>query len=673
MAWWDLGPTWLAAAAVYFLPGLLVLVCAGVRRLPLAALAAPMSATLAGTAAVLLPFAGVPFTPLTYWLAAATAALAAVGARALWRRSRAYRPLVLGAQGPLPAADLGSVAAGAMVPLGIAVAALIIGYRFMNGFGSPEAFSQTFDNVYHLNAVRHIVATENGSTLTLGNLTAASKGLYPAAMHDMMALLVMLGAPSVMAAVNVGTIVMGAVVWPLGCVFLVSRIVGYRPIPLLIAGVLSSAFSAFPYLLVAFGVLYPNHAAVALLPAVLALAVEALGVSRTPPTSPVAPVIALAAVLPGLALTHPSTIPALAAFAAPAIINRTVLVWVEVREGTAKRRAAVGWMIGTAVYALVSLALWIVLRPNLSTAGWTSFQSNARAIGEILSSAPMGTTIAWVLLPLTVIGLYVCARQLRRYAWVAGMFGVGAILYLVVSSWSNGAFRDFVTGIWYTDSYRLAALLPLVTLPVVVLGGEWLIWRLRWVVGTALHRLGEKRLPQLQRLPERTTAAVGVAAVLAMGVAAQGGTLSGVQERLRTIFATTPASGILSTDEVALLREVPAYVPEDGVVVGNPRTGASLVYAFSDRTALAPHIFGVRTPDEQLLFDHWGEAAYNPAVCPAIERLNAYWALDFGDKEITPRAEPLSGVRDLADGSAPGVELVHSVGQARLFRVTACD
>ncbi|WP_026533509.1 DUF6541 family protein [Arthrobacter sp. H41] len=691
MSWWATIPTLAATLVVFFVPGLLILAAAGVRRLNLVALAAPVSTSVSACLAIVLPYAGLPFNPVSYFVFSILAAAGALLARFLLMRrsasgksrttrSRTASRGALGGNGRLLDHDYPRWIALLAVPVAVIFPAIIIAGRYISAFGSPENFSQTFDNVYHLNAIRHIAETQNGSTLTLGNLTDASQALYPAAMHDSMALVLMLGAPSVMAVVNVGTIVTGALVWPLACIFLISRIIGYRPIPLLCAGVLCAGFSGFPYLMVAFGVLYPNHAAIALLPVVLGLLIEAVGMSRARPLSTWPAAIALVATLPGLGLSHPSTAVALLGFGGPVVVARLIRAWLSAREGSGSRRAVYSWLAYTAGYILVVVLAWITVRPSLAFAPWTPFQSNARAIGEILGSAPMGATTAWILLILTVIGLYVIARQLRTYWWVAAMYGVGGILYMVVSSWSLGAFRTFLTGVWYNDSFRLAALLPVVTLPVIVLGAEWLAWRVRALYGllTSQHSATATRRPSIvgraaRLLPHNLQNVVPVALILLLGFGTQGGTLAGVQDRMREVFATTAGSPLLTEDEIALLERVDDYVPETDVIVANPRTGASLVYAFSSSETIAPHIFGERTPEEQTLLDHWGEAAYNTSVCPAVNELNAYWALDFGNQEIVPGEEPFIGLRDLIDETAPGVELVAEEGDARLFRMTACS
>jgi hypothetical protein len=432
--------------------------------------------------------------------------------------------------------------------------------------------------------------------------------------------------------------------------------------------------------MVAFGVLYPNHAAIALLPVVLGLVIEVLGLARCRPSSFWAPLIALALVGPGLVLAHPSTLVALIGFSTPPVLARLILVWRSARRGKESGRSLLLWASGTVAYLAIGLFVWVLIRPSLAAAPWTPFQSNARALGEILASAPMGTTAAWVMLVLTIIGMYVIARHLGRYWWVLGMYAVGGALYVIVSSWTLGDFRTFWTGVWYNDSFRLAALLPVVTLPVAVMGAQWLTWRVRALCDylvlngrTNPGKLAPFVRPLAARLPGITGVAATVGLVLALGAAAQGGTLSNVQQRLNTIFETKTNSYLLTTDETALLRAVPEFVPASDLVVANPRTGGSLVYAISDRRTLAPHIFGDRTTEEQYLLDHWDETAYNDKVCPIVRKLNAYWALDFGDFEVVPGDEPFIGLRDLGHDAVPGVETVKSEGKVDLYRVTACD
>jgi hypothetical protein len=680
MTWWQTLPTFAAAALIYFLPGLGILAAAGVRRLNLLALAAPVSTSVAACAAVVAPYLHLPYTPVVYFAISVVLTAGTASVR-WWWTSRSNGAGHLANNGPLDTSDLGRWTGMLAVPAGLAFAALVIAGRFMTGFGGPQNFSQTFDNVYHLNAVQHIAQTQNGSSLTLGNLTEASSYFYPAGMHDMMALLQMLTGSAVPVVVNVGTIVIGALVWPLGCMFLVSRLVGYRPVPIIAAAVLAAGFSAFPYLLVGFGVLYPNNAAIALLPVLLGLSVELLGMSRNLASSFLPPALAICATLPGMVLTHPSALVALMGFLVPVVLARLLNAILDGRAGKASKRRVLVWAAFSAGYLASVAVAWTVLRPGLGAAPWTPFQSNARAIGEILGSAPMGATVAWLMAVMTVIGLYVISRTMRQNWWLLGMFLVGAVLYMVVSSWTPGTFRTLLTGVWYNDSFRLAALLPVVTLPVAVLGAEWSVWRIRGVLDyLSLPRTVSARAswrPSTRLANFRLSGTGRVVCVwlflALLGVGAQGGTLSAMQERIHTVFSVTDNSDLVNEDELKVLQEVADKVPAGGVIVTNPLTGGSLSYALADRQSLAPHIFGERSEMEQLLLDHWDEAAYNKDVCPAIRKLNAYWALDFGTKTVIPTEDPFPGLADLAAGTAPDIKVLVASNDARLVRTTACD
>ncbi|MGW9414312.1 DUF6541 family protein [Arthrobacter cupressi] len=681
MSWWETLPTLGIAILVFFVPGLALLWTAGVRGAGLAVLAVPVTTTVVASAGIIFGFVRIPFNPLT--VVALTIVLVALvtAVRALLRRRGAAHSRL-----ELPDPDRGvyprTPVNKAIVLLAVLVPAVIIGARYMAGFGTPESFSETFDNVYHLNAVRYIADTQSANTLTLGNLTETSKGLYPAGMHALLALVLMSGGQAITVAVNWGSILYAAVVWPLASLFLVTRIVGSRPLTLLGAGVLSAGFSSFPYLMVAFGILYPNHAALTMLPVVLALTIEASGIRSGQLKLNGHAIVLLVATVPGVALTHPSAFVALLVFASPAIVGVYVRAVARRYRGELSSRAFLLWTLAAVVYAVGTLGVWIVARPPQSAASWAPFQTNAQALGEILGSAPMGTTVAWIIFLLTIAGLYVIARRFRKHWWSLGMFGIAAVLYLIVSAWPIGTFRYFMTGVWYSDSNRFAAMLPLVTLPVAALGLDWIIGRLgpllsHWA--TAAHDGPARRSPlqPLRGLAARlqgptASSAAAAAAVLVVGIAGQGGTLANVQQRLSTTFETRTDSSLVTVDELTLMKQLAGIVPESDMIVGNPRTGASMAYAFSGRHVIAPHILGARSDSERLLMEHWSEAAYNPTVCPVIKEKRAYWALDFADQEMTPRGEPLEGTRDLADDSAPGVELVKEVGKARLFRVTAC-
>jgi hypothetical protein len=553
--------------------------------------------------------------------------------------------------------------------LAVAIPAAIIAVRFARAFGAPSAVSQTFDNIFHLNAVRYILDTGDGSSLTMGNLTEASQAFYPAAWHNVVSLVVQATGTSIPEAINFTNIVVASLIWPLGLIFLVTRIMGNRMLPVLITGALAAGTSAFPYLMVDYGVLFPNLLSVAILPATLGASIQILGFTRNPePASVWLGIGLMAASLPGLALSHPSTVLALVAFTTPVVFMKLYNAYREssVHKTNVTRREFRLWLFLTGAYVVTGLAAWWKLRPDASASTWPPRQTAGQAIGEVLTSAPMGLTPAWIIFGFTVVGVFLLIGD-RERIWILGMFLAGLFLFIMVSSWAPGGFRTFWTGIWYNDSNRLAALLPTVTIPVAVVGAERLI---RWAAAKAA-RLAAHRISVAARFNAAANAAAAAALVLIAAFLVQGGSLGLTQDKLAARYALGDTSLLVSANEYELLERLPTHVPEGETVLGNPWTGASLVYALADRPTVTPHIFGKRTADEQLVLRHWEDAAYNPVICPAVQRLRAYWALDFGALEVHRASHPLMGLT--RPETARGVELVDQEGGAALYKLSVCE
>ena len=347
----------------------------------------------------------------------------------------------------------------------------------MAAFGRPEAFSQTYDNVFHLNAVRYILDTGSASSLTASSMIGG--GFYPAAWHDLVALTAATTGAAIPVSVNAVNLVVGAIVWPLGCIFLAHKILGNRVVVSVAAGILSAAFGAFPLLLLDFGVLYPNFLGNALLPVVVALGIQALGFARTPSKSkPVAWLLFLL-VLPGLALAHPSSFMALMALMVPPLL----ILWSKITSRSARRSPrpalSVAGMILALLLGLGALAvLWINVRPGERASSWPPVETTGRAIGEVLTSSAIGAPVSWAVMILAVAGLVSLILR-REQLWLVGMYAVIASLFVIVASFPFGDLRTFFTGVWYNDPPRVASLLPLIILPLAVVGAVR-GWRNGW-------------------------------------------------------------------------------------------------------------------------------------------------------------------------------------------------
>lgn len=661
MSWWHLGPSLVAAFLILFGPGLLIGASLGLRRLTLLASAPALGTTLISLWALAAGPLDLTYSPLGILLAAVVVSVLALAARAaMWftHRHKAH-PGTSKALGAVLVADLKAVRPAVA---GVGVAAALIGWRLKVALDRPENISQTYDNIFHLNAVQYGLDSGDGSSLTITRFLSDvdAPSFYPAAWHDTAISVGQLTGGSVPFSVNAVNIVLAAIVWPLASIFLARQVFGPRPRVALWAGILSAAFPAFPLLMLDFGVLYPYMMSLALLPIAIGLLVGALRSARNQDQKSLPAWAAVLLVLPGLGLAHPSTVLSFLLLVTP------LLVAVVVRRLRKLSRASGSvldylWpVVVLLLFMEVLRRLWIGVRPLPEASRWEARATQAQAIGEALAAAPLERPVAWALMALTLSGFFTLIR--RGPAWVAVAFGLATALYVVANGTIFGEFRSFVTGVWYNDPFRLAALLPILAVPVTVASA------------LTVHAWCERRAEGLTRAPARQRGArlatTGALAVL-LAWSSQGEAMNVATESANGQYRLTNDAALLSSDERQLLDMVDDIVPEGESVVGSPWTGASLVYPLADRESLTPYVFGARNDDVALILERLSDVTRDPAICEAVRSEDSYWVLDFGLQEVHGGSHTSPGLLDVAANE--GLELVSSVGDARLYEITACD
>lgn len=661
MSWWSVVPLVVVAIGLLFVPGALVAWASRARGMALLAMAPAITVSIVSVSALVAPLLNMEWSLLPVFVfTALIGAVALATTTLLTKTTHTKKP------GGRRAINWW---AGAGHGLAIVVAAFLIGRRLMAAFGRPEAFSQTFDNVFHLNAVRYILDTGSASSITVSSMTGG--GFYPAAWHDLVALLAATTGAAIPVAVNVVNLVVGAIVWPLGCIFLAHKILGNRVAVSVAAGVLSAAFGAFPLLLLDFGVLYPNFLGNALLPVALALGIQALGLGRNPSESRTVSWLLFVLVLPGLTLAHPSSTMALVALMVPPLL----ILWagLTVRLARRSQRVAlpVAGMILMLLLGLGALAvLWKTVRPPEIAAFWPPIETTGRAIGEVLTSSAIGRPVSWAVMVLAVAGLVSLILR-RKQLWLVGMYAVIAGLFVIVASFPFGDLRTFFTGVWYNDPPRLASLLPTVILPLAVIGAVrgWDKW-----VAPLTARYPSAKEPTAADGASRSRRYVGVAAaVVAASLLAVGTQQANVRAATNSAaggYQLNNDSRLVSADEMALLKRLPDKIPHDAVMVGNPWNGSALAYAFTGRKLIQLHMLSELPGGSDQLFARLNQAGSDPTLCPIVERLHVGYVLDFGHQEVHGGD---NGFRGLDNLEASGVAtLLDSQGQAKIYKLTVC-
>ncbi len=661
MTWLEAVPMVLMAGTVLVVPGLLFSLAVRVRGLAAVLLAPLFSVALASVLSLVLPILHVGWTPVSYGLGSLVVAAIAFGIKVALARKWPDPTWKPQRTSILVASAVGLVGAG-----------LIIAFQMGTAFITPENISQSYDNVFHLNAVRWAIDSGNASPLNLGAFTGISA--YPSAWHAMTSLVSMLTGASIPVAVNVTSIAIGGIVWPLGALYLVQQITGQRLFATIIALVFIPAFTGFPLMMVDWGVLYPNLLSIALLPAAMGLVFSAMGLGRGHRQStPVSWLLVLVAV-PAVAVSHPSTLMALLVFVLPAVLLWAIGLVQKLRPvNTPERRRKLWIIIAAAVVSAAALAVvWRKFRPPSGSAGWGAVETPPQVIGEIFLGGALGRPAATIIAICLLVGL-IRIIVTRKQLWLLGTFLVAGILFFYAAGLDFSP-RWFLTGVWYYDSYRLAALLPAAMVGPAVIGATWL-----WDVS---HRkIAERRTKkavagsparaalQTAANPWRVPAyAVGV---LVLVLATQYGVMTWATKHAHYTYVSNATSGLLTPDETALLERLDQTVPADAVIAGLPSSGAALAYAFSGRHVMQPHILTTHGKNLDIVNAGLKSAAEFPWVCDAVKELNVKFVLDFGTRTITGTMPGLGGILDLS--TSKSLELVDKQGdEAKLYKVTAC-
>lgn len=670
--------TLLSTLAVLVLPGLPAALALRLRPTMFAASLAPLSLLLVSVSAELGSLLGVPWTILSALVLGVLlgAVLLPLGPR--HRGSPAAAPDVGGTRGAdgTRGAEGAAVGAGPVhrSPVhrffastrGVAVAivgGLLVGgvfllVRALRMMGSIDAVSQSYDNVFHLNATRHILRHQDASAWVVGGMTRleGSEGYYPALWHQAASLVTQLSGQDIVLASNVLMLVVAVVVWPLGLVAMVRTTTDAGPVGLFLTGALSGVTAAFPLTLMSWGIVLPYFLSVALLPAVVTAIVHLAGLAAPGPARlrPLQLLVLLVAGCGAVGLAHPQGVFAGIVLGVPILLWATVLRARELVSRAARAVPRFALTAGlTAVVMVASSVLWVRARPSEASAVWEPNASLIEAIGQVGSLSPNASP---TFVPLGVVMLVSLLGVLlwTRSRWLVASWLVAGALSVATRATSVGDLRYLLTGNWYSDNNRVAAIVTIVAVPVLAVGID------------AVARRAARSWPALRTAIGPLVISLFTTVVLTLSLLSPATAVN--QQHLLDNWMYDV---LLSDDERALLERLPEVVPEDAVIATNAWNGSSLAYAISDREVLNTTMGFQAPPEVHLLNAELDEAHRDPEVCDAMHEVGVDYALDFGARELHQRSATYTGLNEISETGA--AEVVLQVGEAKLLRMLPCE
>lgn len=648
MTWFEAIPALAVAVVTLVLIGAPFAWAVGARGITFLGLGVTSSVSAVAVSSVVAPLVGLPWNLVSPFLVSLP--LAAIGF--------ALRRFFVRPPAPGPAREWSSVFGWGLAA--VALGGSLVALSVLPAIGHPDSPSQTYDAIFHLNAVQWVLDTTDASPIDMTMSTpGSSSSFYPTPWHAIVAIVVQLTGAGVVVATNAVAVGTVAFVWPLACVFLARALFGPVRLALVLAGALSAAFASFPIVLLGFGVLYPNLLAVSLLPIALGLLVMALRQDSGATLKPVAPALLTAWVVLGMSVAHPNALFSFFALSAPLLVQGCVVF---ARRRRHEPHAALPILAAVlALAAAFALEAFLWTRVATSDNAWLPDRPFLVSVTEAALSGPGDLTIGFAAALFVLAGVVITLFH-RRLLWLSVSWAVAVLLFAFANGGPVGAFRDAITGLWYNDSFRLAALLPVVAVPLAVQG---LLTIIRFA-----QRWAERALPAGTRARAVPTV-VAVAALAVAVVATQFGNMPAARFDLATTYELGDKSPLLGDAERDFFATVARIVPPGSVIAGNPWNGSSLVYAYTGRPALFPHVGGSYPQSYRDLAE--GLAQGTPAACAAAAELGVDYVLDFGELYVfanDKRAQAYEGITSVDDSSV--LSVVAEDAGLKLYEVTGC-
>ncbi|MDR2722890.1 MAG: hypothetical protein LBB54_04090, partial [Cellulomonadaceae bacterium] len=547
--------------------------------------------------------------------------------------------------------------------IGVIVGGLASAIPIAIGMGRPDLFPQTWDAVFHLNAVRYILDSGQASTLTLNAIASdhGAPGLYPAAWHGIIALSTI---RSVLPATNAMVLALAGIIWPAGLAAFALALTPRRPWLALIAPILGAGMFSFPTRLITWGTLWPNALSYSLIPAVTACTLMAVKPARNA-AHKTAWILAAGIGLGGIAFAQPSGLLIYAIIVTPALAA-AVMTAVRANRGSGR--------IIPAVTLLAWLAAWAgVYHLFVDQLGGTAWQGDLgfiAGVGGAVADGFLDSIANIALLALLTVGC-LTALLTRGRRWL--LVSLAAILLL------NGLSQQ-VTPLswliqpWFADPMRLLAAVPIIAVTVMAVGVDAAVEQaIRWLQG------------RQQRTASSTGCWIRPAALsitLALIAAATLGLQAGRRyERVNDMYVGQTRENLL--DQIASLPEIEMLERLGGPqadtpltagrrILGSPFSGAALAYAIANVPVVFPHFAGQWSADARFIASNFDQIHDNPDVCAALDRLDVgYFYVDWDRFFPDSPARENFAALDLFP-QQPGFDLVDAGGSARLYRITAC-
>lgn len=571
------------------------------------------------------------------------------------------------------------------------VSLILVAWIYLKNLDGPSSVIPYFDNAFALSTVRSFSNTKLYGVLFSSCYRDSSvlfngASYYPTGMHSIAALLVEIFSISPSEALN---IIIFVSLCPILCLSVRSLISSCYPednVAQLSGCVVSYFFVAFPWGLITFGSLLANLFSLVFVPAAISSAIILSDrlVNRKGSISHAAIAFILALIL--LAFTHPGSLFTAGVVIAPLIVKSVYTC----SKCSGKQKSWPSHLFVACIAILAVVTLWAIcyyLPPLHATVSfnWPAFQSFGTAVSSIFTLSFFDFPAQLPVCLLVQFGLISCFRRKDQNNWLIASAIFAGILYIVDVS-TDGYLKQLLTGFWYTDSRRIAAIVVISLIPFAARGISLLFRHLYHYAASKPDTGISPRVYSVLWILLLLGFAFGPSLVvngsftLSSAFSYLRCTLSSINELNGKPFVNGAVETLmLDKDELSAGSEIADMLDQQYVTLNNPLDGSSFFYGLYNVNLLYRQSSAQDSSDPYaLLRKRIHEYTSNRAVKQEVLDKHIRYVLQL-DSGVSPSDSSSfyciydpnfwSGIQSI-DANTPGFKLIYSKDDIRLYELT---
>lgn len=545
---------------------------------------------------------------------------------------------------------------------------------FILPISSPENIAQGWDTVSHLNFTQTMIGEGTYNAFLLSfyerafniiNPSSFGGKFYPAGWNILCALITQLAQTNTVIAANALNFIFTSVVYPWAIMTFIAQVYPRYPRTIYVGAFLPALSCVFPWILLVYGPLFPFVAALSMTPAIFWIFMT---LTRSKTTARerkyLIPVFICGAIT--LIMLHPSSFFVCVLILTPWCIARIKHTSRNLHIGAQRISAP----LLSIIFFCAVIAGWIVLYYLIVgkvalNYWWSSYSSIPNALIQTVLFEFVGKAAMenWFVAPQPVLFFVFAIGVWQSFKHACGRFLTVSYLYLIcvciIVICSDLPIKGILSSFWYTDPYRIAALISLVSLPVIAHGLDALCVfakkEISPVVSALCSHIHTRDCLLIERILHtrtRTTSEYAPSSALVIVFFLIANTLipfpqfkeknphelpevaqsSGVINNIKVVAAGYHDTRFLDPQKFEFLKRAQQITQQD-IVLNNPFDGSVLAYGITSMQTFwrYPYILNeFEKPGFARLRIELDEISYNDKVRNTVKKLGAKYVLSLG-------------------------------------------